>query len=206
MGALYMFLELLCFAALTTKYVICQDPSVYNPSLGYLNCSTTLNHSQFVFNDGEEIQLLCSSETKGPQAFLHWSATAGDVELPDTNVYLSDNRSHIVATLTLTVDYSFDDVSFTCSRRSSLLLPIVDNCTLGPFYINSPTTTGTPTTSDPIVTKDERGTPDRRGFPDRTVQPRPDSGHGTIFCLNRGSIRSGVSRCGYFFFRSGAKF
>ena len=61
------------------------------------------------------------------------------------------------------------------------------------------------------TTKDERGTPDRRGFPDRTVQPRPDSGHGAIFCLNRGSVRSGVkktgrvgngvvfSRCGYFF-------
>ena len=59
--------------------------------------------------------------------------------------------------------------------------------------------------------KDERGIPDRRGFPDRTVQPRPDSGHGAIFCLNRGSVRSGVkktgrvgngvvfSRCGYDF-------
>ena len=73
----------------------------------------------------------------------------------------------------------------------------------------------------PISIKDERGTPDRRGFPDRTVQPRPASGHGAIFCLNRGSVRSGVkktgwvgngvvfSRCGYFFFfffRSGSKF
>ena len=59
--------------------------------------------------------------------------------------------------------------------------------------------------------KDERGIPDRQGFPDRTVQPRPDSGHGAIFCLNRGSVRSGVkktgrvgngvvfSRCGYDF-------
>ena len=44
--------------------------------------------------------------------------------------------------------------------------------------------------------KDERGTPDRRGFPDRTVQPRPDSGHGAIFCLNRGSVRSGVKKTG----------
>ena len=62
-----------------------------------------------------------------------------------------------------------------------------------------------------IYTKDERGIPDRRGFPDRTVQPWPDSGHGAIFCLNRGSVRSGVkktgrvgngvvfSRCGYDF-------
>ena len=69
-----------------------------------------------------------------------------------------------------------------------------------------------------IDIKGERGTQDRRGFPDRTVQPRPDLGHGAIFCLNRGSVRSGVkktgrvgngvvfSRCGYFFFRSGAKF
>ena len=68
-----------------------------------------------------------------------------------------------------------------------------------------------------VTVKDERGTPDRRGFPDRTVQPRPDSGHGAIFCLNRGWVRSGVKktgrvgngvvfpRCGYFF-RSGAKF
>ena len=59
--------------------------------------------------------------------------------------------------------------------------------------------------------KDERGTPDRRGSPDRTVQPRPDSGHGAVFCLIRGTVRSGVqetgrvgngvvfSRCGYFF-------
>ena len=62
-----------------------------------------------------------------------------------------------------------------------------------------------------VCHKDERGIPDRRGFPDRTVQPRPDSGHGAIFCLNRGSVRSGVkktgrvgngvvfSRCGYDF-------
>ena len=49
---------------------------------------------------------------------------------------------------------------------------------------------------DIIETKDERGTPDRRGFPDRTVQPRPDSGHGAIFCLNRGSVRSGVKKTG----------
>ena len=103
-----------------------------------------------MFNDGEEIRLLCRSETKGSQDFLQWNAT-GDVELPDTAVYLSEDRSHILATLTLTVDHSFNDVSFTCSRRSSLLLPIVDNCTLGPFYINSPTTR-TPTTSDPIIT------------------------------------------------------
>ena len=47
-----------------------------------------------------------------------------------------------------------------------------------------------------ISTKDERGIPDRRGFPDRTVQPRPDSGHGAIFCLNRGSVRSGVKKTG----------
>ena len=69
-----------------------------------------------------------------------------------------------------------------------------------------------------LSTKDERGTPDRRGFPDRTVQPRPDSGHGAIFCLNRGSVWSGVkktgrvgngvvfSRCGYFFFGPGLNF
>ena len=47
-----------------------------------------------------------------------------------------------------------------------------------------------------VGSKDERGIPDRRGFPDRTVQPRPDSGHGAIFCLNRGSVRSGVKKTG----------
>ena len=69
-----------------------------------------------------------------------------------------------------------------------------------------------------VYIKDERGTPDRRGFPDRTVQPRPDSGHGAIFCLNRGSVRSGVKKtgrfgngvvfslCGYFFFGPGLNF
>ena len=45
-------------------------------------------------------------------------------------------------------------------------------------------------------TDNKRGTPDRRGFPDRTVQPRPDSGHGAIFCINRGSVRSGVKKTG----------
>ena len=137
MGLLYIFLELIYFTALATNYVISQDPGVYDPSLGYLNCSTTLNHSHFVFNDGEVIQLLCRSETKGPQAFLQWSAT-GDGVLPITSntVYLSDDRSLIVSTLTLTVDHSFDGVSFNCSRRSSLFLPIVDYCILGPFYVN----------------------------------------------------------------------
>ena len=31
--------------------------------------------------------------------------------------------------------------------------------------------------------KDKRGTLDHWGSPDRTMQPQPDSSHGTVFCL-----------------------